>query len=194
MVDICNEVWRTGWHTIFSTRNFLTSPDDAPEFRTENLWKIIPFSETQPWLPVFLVFITRDAYLHYYSYHERYTPKKLLSRSNSRQFKHALHISGVFIVFSVLVVRVVPENACGLSTFSLLLDKPNFKNPCSCLFRFEHAKLVYILKFTTGPYCIFRGIPFKSVELTCARSGNLCNIICKYKLFDIKMNSTKTGP
>ncbi len=25
------------------TRNFLTSPDDAPEFRTENLWKIILF-------------------------------------------------------------------------------------------------------------------------------------------------------
>ncbi len=30
--------------TMWHTRNFLTSPDDAPEFRTENLWKIIPFS------------------------------------------------------------------------------------------------------------------------------------------------------
>ncbi len=26
--------------TIHLTRNFLTSPDDASEFRTENLWKI----------------------------------------------------------------------------------------------------------------------------------------------------------
>ncbi len=33
------------------------------------------------------------------NYHEWYTSKRSLSRSNSRQFKHALHIWGVFIVF-----------------------------------------------------------------------------------------------
>ncbi len=42
--------WKSGlrrerykFFTIFFSRNFLTSPDDAPEFRTENLWKNFTF-------------------------------------------------------------------------------------------------------------------------------------------------------
>ncbi len=37
-----------------------------------------------------------------------------------------LHIWGVMNVFSVLTLREVRENACRLSTFLFLLDKPNF--------------------------------------------------------------------
>ncbi len=36
----CNLDWL---HPPFHRVNFLTSPDDAPAFRTENLWKIIPY-------------------------------------------------------------------------------------------------------------------------------------------------------
>ncbi len=114
-------------------------------------------------------------------------PQKVTFKVKLTTIKARVAYLGSFYSFTVLVVRVVPENACCLSTFSLPLERPNFKNSCSCLFCFEHAKLVFILKFTTGPYRISRGIPFKSVELTCARCGNLCNIICKYKFEDRRL-------
>ncbi len=63
-----------------------------------------------------------------------------------------------YVSFSVLVVREVLENPWNLSTVSLLLEKLNFKNPLSFLFRFEHAKLILILKCNAVPWQIFRGI------------------------------------
>ncbi len=45
----------------------LTSPDDALVFRIENSRKINLFFPTQPRIPVFLVFSTRDVHLCYYS-------------------------------------------------------------------------------------------------------------------------------
>ncbi len=41
------------------------------------------------------------------------------------------------------MLREVRGNACSLSMFLLLLEKPNFKNQCS--FRFDHANRVSIL-------------------------------------------------
>ncbi len=35
------------------------------------------FFPTQPWLPVFLVFITRDAYLRYYSYFKTFSKDRI---------------------------------------------------------------------------------------------------------------------
>ncbi len=67
--------------------------------------------------------------------------------------------------FSVLVLRKVRENSWKLSTFSLLLEKPIYKNPRRFLYRFEHAKLVLILKCYTVPCRIFRGISFLNVVI-----------------------------
>ncbi len=46
---------------------------------------------------------------------------------------------------SVLVLRQVSESSWNLSTFSLLLEKSNYKNPRNFLYRFEHAKIVFII-------------------------------------------------
>ncbi len=56
---------------------------------------------------------------------------------------------GSYDSFSVLVLRKVRENSWNLSTFSLLLGKPNYKNPRRFLYRFDHTKLVLILKCNT---------------------------------------------
>ncbi len=76
---------------------------------------------------------------------------------------------GSYDCFSVLVLREVREASRNLSTFSLPLEKLNFKSPCSFLYRFEHAKLVFILMGNTVPCRTFRGISFKNVDLTCAQ-------------------------
>ncbi len=57
---------------------------------------------------------------------------------------------------SVLGLREVRENSRNLSTFSLLLEKPNVKNPCS--YRVEHVKVVFMLIGNAVPCCAFRGI------------------------------------
>ncbi len=54
--------------------------------------------------------------------------------------------------------------------------KPNFKNPCSLLYRFKHAKGVLMLKCNTVTCSIFRAISFWNFDLTCARCGNLCTV------------------
>ncbi len=53
-------------------------------------------------------------------------------------------------------------------TFSLLMQKPNYKNPRRFLYRFEHTKFVLNLKCNTLPRRIFRGISFQNVVMTCA--------------------------
>ncbi len=102
------------------TRSFLTSPDDAPEFRTENLWKIIPFFPTQPWLPVFLVFITRDAYLRYYSegkISSKTNPCSLSLRNwgitRTEWLKPRLRFPATACVMPVTVNRVRDESKAG---------------------------------------------------------------------------------
>ncbi len=67
---------------------------------------------------------------------------------------------GNYDSFSVLVLRKVRENSWNRSTFSLLVEKPNYKNPRSFPYRFERAKFVLILKCNTVPCRIFRGISF----------------------------------
>ncbi len=57
-----------------------------------------------------------------------------------------LHIWGVMIVLSVLVLRKVRENWWNLSTFSLLLEKPKYKNPRRFLYRVKHTKFALIFK------------------------------------------------
>ncbi len=54
--------------------------------------------------------------------------------------------------YSVLVLQKVRENSWNLSTFSLLLEELNTKNPRRFVFSFEHAKFVLILKFKIVPY------------------------------------------
>ncbi len=39
------------------------------------------------------------------------------------------------------------RNSWNLSTFSFLLEKPTYKNPCSFLYIFAHAQFVLILKW-----------------------------------------------
>ncbi len=56
---------------------------------------------------------------------------------------------GSYDRFSVLVLWKVRENSLNLCTFSLLLEKPNYKNPRRFLFRFEHTKFVLIIKWNT---------------------------------------------
>ncbi len=65
---------------------------------------------------------------------------------------------GSYESFSGLLLREVRENS---STFLLLLEKTNLKNPCSFLYRFEHAKLVFRLMVSTVPCRTFRAIHFK---------------------------------
>ncbi len=47
---------------------------------------------------------------------------------------------GSYDSFSALVVWKVRENAWNLSTFSILVEKPNHKNPRRFLYRFKRAK------------------------------------------------------
>ncbi len=47
---------------------------------------------------------------------------------------------GSYDSFSALVLRKARENAWNLNTFSILLEKPNYKNPCSFFYRFKRAK------------------------------------------------------
>ncbi len=47
---------------------------------------------------------------------------------------------GSYDSFSALVVWKVREKAWNLSTFSILLEKPNHKNPRRFLYRFKRAK------------------------------------------------------
>ncbi len=54
-----------------------------------------------------------------------------------------------YVCFSVLVLRKVRENSWNLITFSLLLEKPNYKNPRRFLYRVKHTKFVLILKCYT---------------------------------------------
>ncbi len=53
--------------------------------------------------------------------------------------RYAMHMS-------LEVLRKVRENSRNVSTFLFLLEKPNYKNPRSFLYRFEHAKFVLIIK------------------------------------------------
>ncbi len=72
-------------------------------------------------------------------------------------FAHYFQLDiGLELSFSVLELREVRENSRNLSTFSLLLEKPNFKNPCS--YRFKHVKVVFMLMDNAVPCCAFRGI------------------------------------
>ncbi len=61
---------------------------------------------------------------------------------------------GIYDSFSVLVLLKVRENSWNLSTFSLLVEKQNHKNPRSFLYRFDQTKFVLILSCSS----IFRGI------------------------------------
>ncbi len=64
---------------------------------------------------------------------------------------------------------IVSDNVCSLSTFLLLLEKQNLKNPCSFLYRLEHAKFVFNLKYHIVLCRIFRGFPFQNVDPTWER-------------------------
>ncbi len=83
---------------------------------------------------------------------------------------------GSYASFSVLVLLEVRENAWILSAFSLLLEKTNYKNSSSLLYRFEHANIVFMLMGSTVPCRTFREISFLNVDLTCARCGNLYTV------------------
>ncbi len=63
------------------------------------------------------------------------------------------------------MLREVRENSWNLSTFSLLLGKPYFKNPCSFLYRFEHARTVLMVMGNTVLCRNFRGISFLLILL-----------------------------
>ncbi len=82
------------------------------------------------------------------------------------------HFAISYASFSVLVLQEVRENSWSLSTFSLLLEKPNFKNPCSFFYRFEHAKFVFLLIVNTVPCRTFRGISIKNVDQASTQCGN----------------------
>ncbi len=56
---------------------------------------------------------------------------------------------GSYDSFSVLLLRKVRENSWNLSTFSLLLKKPNYKNPRRFLYLVKHTKFVLIPKWST---------------------------------------------
>ncbi len=83
---------------------------------------------------------------------------------------------GSYDSFSFLALWKVRENSSNLSTFSLLLKKPNYKNPRRFLYRFEFTQFVIIRKCNTVPCRIFRGISFLNVVMTCARCGKLCTV------------------
>ncbi len=87
-----------------------------------------------------------------------------------------MHILGNYVSFSVLVLRKVRENSWNRSTFSLLLEKPNYKNPRRFLYRVGHTKFVLLLKCNTFPCSIFRGSSSWNVVMTCARCGKLCTV------------------
>ncbi len=63
---------------------------------------------------------------------------------------------GFIIVFCLRVAG----GARKTYTFSLLIKKPNFKNPCGFLDRFEHAKVLFLLTVNIVPCRIFRRISF----------------------------------
>ncbi len=56
---------------------------------------------------------------------------------------------GSYDSFSVLVLRKVRENSWNQSTFSLLPEKLNYKNPRRFLYRLEQTKFVLSLKCNT---------------------------------------------
>ncbi len=64
------------------------------------------------------------------------------------------------------------EISINLSTFSLLLKKPNYKSPRRFVYRIERTKFLLILNCNTVTCRIFRGISFNNVVMTCARCGN----------------------
>ncbi len=78
--------------------------------------------------------------------------------------------------FSVRVLREVRENGCSQRLFSLLMEKPNFKNSWSILYCFRHAKFLFILQLSTVLCRTVRGLPFycQNADLTCETCGNLC--------------------
>ncbi len=67
---------------------------------------------------------------------------------------------GSYVSFSVLVRREVRENSFNPRTFSILLEKPKYKNASSFLYRFEHAKLIIVPLGNTVPCRNFRESSF----------------------------------
>ncbi len=76
---------------------------------------------------------------------------------------------GSYDSFSVLVLWKVRENSWNQSTFSLLLEKPNYKIPHRFLYRVKHTKFVLILKCNTAQVpCLQRYFNLKCCLDLCA--------------------------
>ncbi len=94
---------------------------------------------------------------------------------------------GSYDSFSVLVLWEVRENSWNLSTFSLLLEKQNYKNPRRFLDRVKHTNFVWILKCNTAPCRILRGMYIlNSCHDLCAMSQLIHGVYVYDFLFSVK--------
>ncbi len=123
---------------------------------------------------------------------------------------------GSYDSFSVLVLRKVRENSWNLSTFSLLLEKPNYKNPRRFVYRVNHTNFVLIIKWNTVPCRILEELHFKmlswpvrdvanylsrtftislpiydQIQICFLYQNNQTNFIYIFKLYTAHMSSTR---